>query len=335
MIFSGSPMVGLAPIGRLCHALESQLDGVRKGSTPLDAALLQYSLEVIDLLEQSAAATGADTVFTRMEELTEKLETVFRLSDVPETKEQEPVKRGEQTFSSEAAEAATVKDVPRVEASGLPEVGLKQQDAKSLIPVYARLMDYSGKLRRGDSGEDPVDLLLELGMHTVDFRSGVDEQRYSNLAFLAACLEMFVTSMLRVQGSYDPITFELLFFHSDRISGQFEHYLVTAPWIRTEIVDEPMQLRDLVEREIRSESNDILAVKLRISEGLSLQINDLFNQLRRLREQRKEKVFFLHEKGDKLIKAAALIEQSLGDSYPAIHTGYLAGMVEILLADKK
>jgi two-component system, chemotaxis family, sensor kinase CheA len=327
-------MVGLAPVGSLCHALESQLDGVRKGSIPLDAALLQYSLEVIDLLAQSAAASEPDAVFPRIEALTEQLEKAFQLSGLAEVKDDKPVKRGESRSSSEAVQSDTMEDVPMAVASGLPEIVLRKEDAGVLIPLYAQILHYTAALRSGNSGEDSVDLLLELGMYAVDFRSGIDEQRYGNLAFLATCLEMFVTAMLRVQSSYDSITFELLFLLCDRISEQFERYLVTASWIRTEVVDEPMQLRDLVEQEINSEASNILAVKLRISEGLSLQISDLFNQLRRLRAERKEKVFILHEKGDRLIKAAALIEQSLGDSYPSIHTSYLDGMVEILQADK-
>ncbi len=312
-------MVGLEPLGKLCHALESRLDGVRRGSSTLDGQLLQQTLELIDLLEQIASNRSADPFTDRMAafELTlnHDPEPVIELSEHPAAAEA----AAEAEAGAEAgAEAEAEK--PAEEGSRKPLL--------AFLKIFSRVLALSGRLGNS-SGEDPVELLIDMGMDIVDLRSALELERYPSIVHRSVYLEKFITAMLRMEAEYDPVNFELLFLLLEEISRIVEQQLRHVSWIRRLIVDEPIQFRTLVDEEIRSGRRDILAVELRISEQTVYQIEDVFNQCRRLNEKRTHPVLFLHHGPGNLKKASSLVGEGTGGAYPEIYDDLLHGMMAV------
>jgi chemotaxis protein histidine kinase CheA len=293
-------MVGLEPLGRICHALESRLDGVRRGSSALDEELLQQTLEVIDLLEQTASSRS-------LEFLTEKIAALaVKLNHDPE---------------------------PVIDPSGSPPKTESDNESRksmtAFLNILSRVLGLSGRLGRS-SGEDPVELLVDMGMDIVDLRSALDYDRHPSIVRRTVYLEKFLTAMLRTEAEYDPVNFELHFLLLEEISRLTELELRHVSWIRRVVVDEPIQFRALVDQEIQEGSGDILAVELRISEQAMYQIADVFNQCRRLREKREQPVLFLHPGPGTLKKASALLGAGTGEGYPEIYDDLLHGMMAVV-----
>lgn len=306
-------MVGLEPLGTLCHALESKLDGVRKGAAELDAVLLQQTLEVIDLIENASSRQSLEPFQARIEELKGRLQVEEEIA-LPRP-------------PAPSVPSAPEKTAPSVRPAGGPVKPDRKMAA--YIVVLSKVLAASERMAAESVGEDFPDLLMDLGMDVIDLRSAVDPGRYPSIARRLTYLEKFVTALLRLQAGYDAATFELLFILLDEVRELTEGELRSAPWLRRETVDEPIQFRELVERETASDSPDILAVELRISEEALYRIDDVFNQCRKLREQRRAPVFFYHPNPGKLKKSSLLLGESLGAVYPDIHTDLLHGMFEI------
>jgi hypothetical protein len=199
----------------------------------------------------------------------------------------------------------------------------------AFLNILSRVLGLSGRLG-SSSGEDPVELLVDMGMDIVDLRSALDYDRHPSIVRRTVYLEKFLTAMLRTEAEYDPVNFELLFLLLEEISRLTELELRHVSWIRRVVVDEPIQFRALVDQEIQEGSGDILAVELRISEQAMYQIADVFNQCRRLREKREQPVLFLHPGPGTLKKASALLGAGTGEGYPEIYDDLLHGMMAVV-----
>ncbi|ADK83084.1 Hpt domain-containing protein [Sediminispirochaeta smaragdinae] len=321
-------MVGIESVGRLCHALESILDGVRKGTTPLEEGILQHSFEVIDLLGQIAARADAAPFDDHIAQMVGRLEEGGKRS-------------AEKVPASEPLSDPAVSEVVETEAEAQAEVEAKDgkvtQSADFLsgkglflrfARSYGRAVELAGEIQFADSDKS-IEQLLDLGMLALDLRDLGVQLDENELGRVAIYLEKFVTALLRLQAEYEEITFELLYVLLDEMEERLRTLLKQVPWFRVEQVEEPIQLRNLVGLEIEEEKEDVLVVELHISEEAFLRSADLFNQCRRLKEERKGPVCFLHSKPGVLAKAAQLLGQSIGAVYPDVHKDVLSGIIGI------
>ncbi|WP_020612519.1 Hpt domain-containing protein [Sediminispirochaeta bajacaliforniensis] len=313
-------MVGIESVGRLCHALESILDGVRKGTAPLDESMLQHSFEVIDLLGQIAARADAAPFDDHISQIVGQLEEGGGRS-------------AEKVSASEPLSAPAVSEVTETEAED--SKATQRADfisGKALFlrfaGSYGRAVELAGEIQFADSDKS-IEQLLDLGMLALDLRDLGVQLDEGELGRVAIYLEKFVTALLRLQAEYEEITFELLYVLLDEIEDRLRTLLKRVPWFRVEQVEEPIQLRNLVGLEIEEEKEDVLVVELHISEEAFLRSADLFNQCRRLKEERKGPVCFLHANPGVLAKAAQLLGQSIGAVYPDVHKDVLSGIIGI------
>jgi len=286
-----SNMVGEEAINSLTHALESEYDQVRNGKRELDAGLLQITFEVIDLLNAVCQAGDSQDYTGHMGQLTEQLNSLGKVQGQA-AKEQSPPTRAEQETPAPTPE----------------QVGFS--DWKPLVRSFYTCEQLSEELPEVE--EDLPDLLMDLGMETIELRSlveGSNQPRSSLLSQTAVYLEKFTATLAREQLDYNDISYELLYVLLDDFKRSMWQQLYLTRAIAYKKVA-TMEEMNRIEQEIGTEDK-LWVIDLAFASSSSARSSDFFSRMVQIKRKLKVPLVYISPHSQYYRKAADLLDQAL------------------------
>lgn len=297
-----SNMVGELEISSLTHALESEYDQVRNGKRELDPTLLQTTFEVIDLLNAVCQEEDSSDYTGHMDQLTQQLSR-------PETgggsgaKTETAVGAGGSPMPEKPSGAAAQQVTPTA------EVGFSVW--KPVLRSFYTCRQVSEQLP--EAKEDLPDLLMDLGMETIELRSLTADPKHSGLhtlAHTAVYLEKFSATLAREQFDYNDISYELLYVLLDDFKrSMWQQLYLTGAIAYKKIAT--MEEMNRIEQEISPE-DQLWVIELAFASSSSARSSDFFSRMVQIKRSMDVPLVYISPHSQYYRKASDLLDQALG-----------------------
>jgi two-component system, chemotaxis family, sensor kinase CheA len=303
-----SNMVGEVQISSLTHALESEYDQVRNGKQELSPMLLQTTFEVIDLLNAVCQEGDSRDYTGPMNQIAQQLSQLGKSRNSGASKsagaENSSGGPASQVLSSDSSgqPAAVVQDTHAV------EVGFSVW--KPILRSFYTCQQVSEQLSEGN--EELLDLLMDLGMETIELRSLTEDQNHPRLHMLAKTamyLEKFCATLAREQVDYNDISYELLYVLLDDFKRSMWQQLYLTRAIAYKKIA-TMEEMHRIEQEMGTE-DQLWVIELAFASSSSARSSDFFSRMVQIKRSVEVPLVYISPHSQYYRKASDLLDQAL------------------------
>lgn len=296
-----SNMVGEMEISSLTHALESEYDQVRNGKRELDPSLLQTTFEVIDLLNAVCQEGDSSDYTGHMDQLTQQLSRLATGGGSGAAKTEDGA--GASAVPEKPSGAAAQQDTHTA------EVGFSVW--KPILRSFYTCRQISEQLP--EAKQDLPDLLMDLGMETIELRSLTEDPKHSplhTLAPTAVYLEKFSATLAREQFDYNDISYELLYvLLNDFKRSMWQQLYLTGAIAYKKIAT--MEEMNRIEQEISPE-DQLWVVELAFASSSPARSSDFFSRMVQIKRSMDLPLVYISPHSQYYRKASDLLDQALG-----------------------
>lgn len=326
-------MVGEEAISTVTHSLETELDRVRSGKAEMDPDLLQYSFEVIDVLNAIAREENSKDYLEQLEELTDRLHSSGEAGNARQAASPQEAgnARAAATDSIENANPADStrqvdqrqgdqqgRDIPLMSFVGaqIPSSGGVKEPSfslwKNLLRHFYRFRDLYDKIQREDG--DQYELLMDLGMVSIELRSEAGELS-EVIHKETVYLEKLVATFAREEILYNEISYEILdVLLGDINRGIWEELFLNGALVYKKIVT----MEDLNQfGEKLKDDRKLWILDLAFKSSNLRRSNDFFAGIAKLNRSLKVPFIFISSKTEYYRKATALLDDAL-EGFPRV-----------------
>ncbi len=315
-----SNMVGEEEINSLTHALESKYDKVRNGKKELDAELLQCTFEVIDLLNAICQAGDSGEYKGQMNQLTQQLDSLYKEDSPaahataraePQSKAQTEPEPGSPEQVLSLGDGSTALAAGPGSPAPTQQVQIGFSEWKPMLRSFYKIEGLSEELRR--AGDNLPDLLMDLGMETIDLRSFTedsDQPRFNLLTKTAVYLEKFTATLAREQIEYNDISYELLYVLLDDFKRTIWQQLYLTHAVAYKKIA-TMEEMNRLEQQIESD-DQLWVIDLAFASSNPARSSDFFSRMVQIKRKISIPLVYISPHSQYYRKAADLLDQALG-----------------------